>query len=77
MTASTASQTVQGEDRMLVGAVSGARYDNVDPATEEVLGQTADTDRALRKRCLEQLHQALQDENWTGRWKAASFSRPG
>jgi aldehyde dehydrogenase (NAD+) len=45
MTASTASQTVQGEDRMLVGAVSGARYDNVDPAAEEVLGQTADTGR--------------------------------
>jgi aldehyde dehydrogenase (NAD+) len=90
MTASTASQTVQGEDRMLVdgelvGSASGATYDNVNPATEEVLGQTADataedmdraiaaarrafdettwsTDRALRKRCLEQLHQALQDE---------------
>jgi aldehyde dehydrogenase (NAD+) len=90
MTASAAPQTIQGEDRMLidgelVAAVSGARYDNVNPATEEVLGQTSDaavedmdraiaaarrafdetswsTDHSLRKRCLEQLHQALQDE---------------
>ncbi|GAB2964377.1 aldehyde dehydrogenase family protein [Amycolatopsis acidiphila] len=90
MTASTSSQTRQGEDRMLIdgeltGSASGARYDNINPATEEVLGQTAAgtaadldraiaaarrafdtttwaTDHAFRARCLEQLHQALQDE---------------
>ena len=79
-----------GEVRMLIGgdlveAASGKRFDNVNPATEEVLGQVADagaedmkraitaartafdetdwsTNRALRKRCLEQLQAALESE---------------
>ena len=79
-----------GEVRMLIGgelveASSGARFENVNPATEEVLGEVADasaedmrraiaaartafdqtnwsTDRALRKRCLEQLQEALESE---------------
>ena len=79
-----------GESRMLIDgslipASSGRLYDNIDPATEEVLGQTADasaddmdraiaaarrafdesswaTDRELRKRCLSQLQEALEDE---------------
>jgi aldehyde dehydrogenase (NAD+) len=78
----------EGEVRMLVGgdlveAASGKRFDNVNPATEEVLGQVADassedmdraiaaarrafdetdwsTNRALRKRCLDQLQDALE-----------------
>ncbi len=78
------------EERMLVDgklihADSGATFDNVNPATEEVLGQVADassaemqraiaaarrafdetdwsTNRALRKRCLEQLHEAIVTE---------------
>ncbi|MFE4963840.1 aldehyde dehydrogenase family protein [Streptomyces sp. NPDC056660] len=91
MTSSTSTRTtVQGESRMLVDgalvdAAGGAAYDNVNPASEEVLGRTADasaadmdravaaarrafdetgwsTDHALRRRCLEQLHQALQEE---------------
>ncbi|HVV08211.1 aldehyde dehydrogenase family protein [Amycolatopsis sp.] len=90
MTASTAPRTHQGEERMLVdgeltGSASGARYDNINPATEEVLGHTAaataadmdraiaaarrafdettwSTDHAFRARCLEQLDQALHDE---------------
>ena len=79
-----------GEVRMLIDgelveAASGKRFDNVNPATEDVLGQVADastvdmqraiaaarrafdetdwsTNRALRKRCLEQLQQALESE---------------
>ncbi len=79
-----------GELRMLIGgelveASSGKRFDNVNPATEEVLGQVADgsaedmqraigsarrafdqtdwsTNRALRKRGLEQLQEALESE---------------
>src|SRR5580692_2303673 len=79
-----------GEVRMLIGgdlveAASGKRFDNDNPATEEVLGQVADasaedmkraisaartafdetdwsTNRALRKRCLEQLQDALESE---------------
>jgi aldehyde dehydrogenase (NAD+) len=73
---------IDGEFR---DARSGAVYDNVNPATEEVIGQVADaaaadmeeaiaaarrafdetgwsTDRALRKRCLEQLREGLEKE---------------
>jgi len=69
-------------DGELVEAASGRSYDNINPATEEVLGQTADGgsedaeravaaarrafddgqwagDRQLRKRCLEQLRDAM------------------
>ena len=79
-----------GDPRLLIDgelteAASGARFDNVNPATEEILGGTADasaedlgraigaarrafdetdwsTNRALRKRCLEQLHAAIEAE---------------
>jgi aldehyde dehydrogenase (NAD+) len=85
----TQSSTI-GETRMLidgklVDAAGGATFDNVNPATEDVLGQVADAsapdmdaaiaaarrafdetswaeDRALRKRCLLQLHEALVAE---------------
>jgi aldehyde dehydrogenase (NAD+) len=87
--ATTAPQRpeVHGEPRLLIDgklteASGGASFDNVDPATEKVLGETADataadmesaiasarrafdetnwsTDRAFRRRCLEQLHDAL------------------
>jgi aldehyde dehydrogenase (NAD+) len=72
-------------DGELVEAQSGRRFDNVNPATEEVLGQVADaghedmgraisaarrafdetdwaTNRALRRRCLEQLQEAIEAE---------------
>jgi aldehyde dehydrogenase (NAD+) len=85
-----AAASLAGEVRMLVDgelveAASGKRFLNVNPATEEVLGDVADadaedmrraiaaarrafdetewsTDRALRKRCLEQLHEAIDAE---------------
>jgi len=79
---------MQGEHRMLIdGKLTEAEstYDNVNPATEEVIGQVADatpadmeraidgarrafdesdwsTNRELRKRCLQQLHDALDRE---------------
>jgi aldehyde dehydrogenase (NAD+) len=84
------NQRKAGEARMLIGgelveAASGKRFDNINPATEEVLGGVADasaedmqraiaaarrafdesdwsTNRALRKRCLEQLQEALESE---------------
>lgn len=69
----------------LVEAASGKRFDNLNPATEETLGQVADgshddmaaaiaaarrafdttewsMNRALRRRCLEQLQQAIEQE---------------
>ena len=81
---------VQGEVRMLIDgalveAQSGRRFENINPATEEVLGEVADaghddveaaiaaarrafddtdwsTNRGLRKRCLEQLREAIVGE---------------
>jgi len=78
---------LEGEQRMLIDgkledASSGATFPNVNPATEEVIGEVADgsiddmdraiaaarrafdetdwaTDRAFRKRCLQQLMEAL------------------
>jgi aldehyde dehydrogenase (NAD+) len=86
----TAPATQIGELRMLVDgelceAGNGATFDNINPATEQVLGVAADgtaadmdraiaaarrafddtdwsTNHALRKRCLLQLQQALEDE---------------
>jgi aldehyde dehydrogenase (NAD+) len=85
--------TVSGEHRMLidgelVDAASGATYPNINPATEESIGDVADAgaadveraiaaarrafdesdwanDRDLRKRCLRQLHEALNKERET------------
>jgi aldehyde dehydrogenase (NAD+) len=72
-------------DGKLVEADSGKTFDNINPTTEDVIGQVADastaemqraidaarrafdatdwsTNRAFRKKCLEQLHEALQAE---------------
>src|SRR3954468_8460756 len=84
------AEMLGSETRMLIDgeltlAASGKTFDNVNPATEEVIGVVADgdaddmaraiaaarnafdetswsTDPALRKRGLEQLVSALQDE---------------
>jgi aldehyde dehydrogenase (NAD+) len=84
------TQSLQGERRMLidgklVDARSGATFNNLNPATEEVLGPVADggvedmrqaivaartafdttdwaNNRALRKRCLIQLQEAIDSE---------------
>ncbi len=90
MTTTQAPDSTVGEIRMLIDgslveAAGGGAFDNINPATEEVLGQTADataadmdraiagarrafdetewaTDRALRQRCLRQLHEAIVSE---------------
>ncbi len=84
------STTVSGEVRLLIDgqlteARSGKTFDNINPATEEVLGVVADaghddmelaitaarkafdttdwaTNGALRQRCLQQLHAAIEGE---------------
>lgn len=86
----TESVAAVGETRMLIDgelveAVSGKRFVNINPATEEILGEVADADaadmahaiaaarrafdetdwstnRQLRKRCLQQLQDALVAE---------------
>ena len=91
MTATESQPTaLAGEVRMLIDgelveARAGRRFDNINPATEEVLGQVTDADaadmhraigaarrafdetdwatnKALRQRCLRQLHAALEAE---------------
>ncbi|GGL13791.1 aldehyde dehydrogenase family protein [Nocardia jinanensis] len=90
MTTSTTPAAVQGEARMLIGgrlveSSSGKKFENINPATGKVIGQTYDagaedmdaaitaarrafdttdwsTNRTLRKRCLQQLQDALVDE---------------
>lgn len=82
-------------DGELVEAASGRSYDNINPATEEVIGQTADgeahdaeravdaarrafdqgqwsTDRQLRKRCLEQLRDAMEADKEALRWQTVA-----
>jgi aldehyde dehydrogenase (NAD+) len=91
MSAPAAEVTLRGEARLLIDgqlteARSGARYPNLNPATEETLGMVADagaddaaaaiaaarrafdesgwaTDRALRRRCLGQLRDALRAQS--------------
>ncbi|SRR5579875_1417381 len=86
----TTETTLHHETRMLIDgqlteAASGKTFENINPATEEVLGVVADgsavdmqraidaarrafdetdwsTNRALRKRCLEQFQEALESE---------------
>ena len=90
MTTVSEAVKVNPEQRMLIDgklveADSGKTFENVNPATEEILGSVADgstaemqraidssrrafdetdwsTNHAFRKRCLEQLHEALQAE---------------
>ena len=89
MTDAATRPEVHGEPRLLIDgklveASGGGSFANIDPATEESLGDTADgttadmaeaiaaarrafdetswaTDHAFRRRCLEQLHAALEN----------------
>ncbi|HVW45234.1 MAG TPA: aldehyde dehydrogenase family protein [Amycolatopsis sp.] len=70
MTASAAPQTRQGEDRMLVDgeltpSASGARYDNINPATEQVLGQTADATAEDMDRAIAAARRAFDATTWS------------
>src|ERR1700693_58967 len=85
MTAAADHEARMLVDGKLIEADSGRTFDNVNPATEEVIGQVSDAssdemlraidaarrafddtdwsvNRSFRKRCLEQLHEALQGE---------------
>ena len=62
--------TVQGETRMLIDgelvlAESGATFDNVNPATEEVLGPVADASAADMQRAIVAARRAFDETNWS------------
>ena len=58
--------TTQGEVRMLIDgklveAASGKRFNNINPATEEVLGQVADADIADMRRAIASSRRAFDE----------------
>src|SRR4029078_8253505 len=61
--------TVTGEHRMLIDgeltdAASGATYDNINPATEEVIGQVADGGAADMERAINADRRAFDENDW-------------
>ena len=63
------AESVTGEARMLIDgelveAASGARYDNVNPATEEVIGQTADAAVGDMERAIAAARRAFEESDW-------------
>ena len=62
--------TMQGEVRMLIDgelveAASGKRFDNVNPATEEVLGQVADAGVEDMQRAIAAARRAFDETDWS------------
>ncbi len=49
----------------LVEAASGRRFDNVNPATEEVLGEVADADAQDMRRAIEAARNAFDNSDWS------------
>ena len=61
--------TVHGEVRMLIDgelaeAASGKRFDNVNPATEEVLGEVADAAAEDMQRAIAAARRAFDETDW-------------
>jgi aldehyde dehydrogenase (NAD+) len=62
-------ESVSGEHRMLidgelVDAASGATYDNINPATEEAIGQVADAAPADMERAIGAAKRAFEETSW-------------
>jgi aldehyde dehydrogenase (NAD+) len=61
---------VQGEHRMLIDgklteAASGEAFDNINPATEEAIGQIADASPADMDRAIEAARRAFDETDWS------------
>jgi acyl-CoA reductase-like NAD-dependent aldehyde dehydrogenase len=52
-------------DGMLVDAQSGGTFDNVNPATEEVLGQVADASATDMRRAIDAARRAFDETDWS------------
>ncbi len=52
-------------DGELVESTSGKRFDNVNPATEEVLGEVADASAEDMKRAIEAARRAFDESDWS------------
>lgn len=53
-------------DGDLVAASTGAEFDNINPATEEVLGQAADGTAADMRRAIAAARRAFDESDWAG-----------
>ena len=65
-----ATKTVAYESRMLIDgelteASGGATYDNINPATEEVIGPVADGNEADMDRAITAARQAFDETSWS------------
>jgi aldehyde dehydrogenase (NAD+) len=65
----TAASAVQGEVRLLIDgelveAQSGARFDNINPATEEVIGDVADASIEDMRRAIAAARRAFDESDW-------------
>jgi aldehyde dehydrogenase (NAD+) len=70
MTTTADPTAVTGESRMLIDgalveAAAGKRFDNVNPATEEVLGQTADAGHEDMDRAIAAARRAFDETTWS------------
>jgi aldehyde dehydrogenase (NAD+) len=68
-TTSEETATISGETRMLIGgklveAQSGKTFDNINPATEEVLGQVADAGHEDMEAAIAAARQAFDETDW-------------
>ena len=64
------NQSGTGEVRMLIDgelveAASGKRFDNVNPATEEVLGEVADASTEDMQRAIDAARRAFDETDWS------------
>src|SRR3954464_2951980 len=59
------SETRMLVDGKLIEADSGKTFDNVNPATEEVLGQVADASKAEMHRAIDAARRAFDDTDWS------------
>jgi aldehyde dehydrogenase (NAD+) len=64
MTAAAGHEERMLVDGELVGATSGRTFDNVNPATEEVLGPVADADAADMHRAIDAARRAFDETTW-------------
>src|SRR4051812_35774248 len=69
-TADTADPVTEGEVRLLIDgelvlAEGDQRFDNLNPATEEVLGQTADATAADMDRAIAAARRAFDETTWS------------
>ena len=65
----TSASTLVGETRMLIGgelveAASGKRFDNINPATEEILGEAADGSVEDMQRAIAAARDAFDTTDW-------------